>query len=72
MKDNPAGDFALIIGSELDQLNLARAHLGRRHVDPTTPGGARFLMSLALIDRRRRNYRQSLKTLHLASEYEAI
>lgn len=71
MRDNAAGDFALIIAAELDQLNQARRHLGRRVVDPMTRGGAAYLVSLALIDRRRRQYRESLRTLLLASEHDA-
>jgi hypothetical protein len=49
-----AGTTCLRLGSQLDQLNMARAQMGRRHVDPSTPGGARWVMNLAYMDARRR------------------
>lgn len=63
---NAAQRHALRIASDLEQLNLARGHLGARYVDPMTAGGAWHLMRLAMIDRQRRELRRQLHWALLA------
>jgi hypothetical protein len=55
-----ARSAALRLGDRLDQLNMARAQMARRRVDPMTAGGAAWLMNLAQMDRRRRILRRAL------------
>jgi hypothetical protein len=52
--------LALWLGEQLDQLNMRRQHLGRRHVDPMTRGGLAFINYLAELDHRRRLLRMAL------------
>lgn len=64
---------ALRLGDSLEQANLERRDRGRRHVDPMTPGGARWLLELAHLDARRRELRRRLAaTLELCEQFGSV